>query len=212
MKFQDSSTAGLADLIAQILPATLSADLAAPAAHVVARAEAMGLIRLDDGHIFDHDTLGMALRELATAGVGRHLMAVEDITDNPRGALEVLNQAIVASPYPKTEWASVTDVLGTDLATRMVGISDSSLRRYSSGDRDTPDDVAARLHFLAMVIADLLGSYNRYGVRRWFVRPRRPLGGKPPAEVLTGGKWEPESAAARMVAELAESLTGLGAV
>jgi hypothetical protein len=37
--------------------------------------------------------------------------------------------------------------------------------------------VAERLHWLAMVVADLAGSYNALGIRRWFERPRALLGG-----------------------------------
>jgi len=58
-----------------------------------------------------------------------------------------------------------------------VRVSQSSIHRYRAGQRVTPDQVAARLHFLALVTSDLAGSYSEIGVRRWFQRSRSALGG-----------------------------------
>lgn len=78
---------------------------------------------------------------------------------------------------PDTEWKGVEPVLGADLLAQIVVVSPSSLHRYASGARPTPDYVAARLHHLALIVGDLAGSYNDIGVRRWFGRPRTQLGG-----------------------------------
>jgi S1-C subfamily serine protease len=65
------------------------------------------------------------------------------------------------------EWNSI---LGPDLLGRLLGISPSSVRRYRGAARTTPDDVAGRLHFLSLVVADLSRAYNDIGVRQWFNR------------------------------------------
>ena len=99
------------------------------------------------------------------------------------------------------------DRLGQELVARLVGIAPASLRRYATGKARTPDDVAQRLHFLALVTADLTGSYNDLGVRRWFERPRPQLDMKSPAQLLRG-EWNADSDGARRVRELARSPTG----
>ncbi|MGQ0669492.1 MAG: hypothetical protein ACT4PO_07455 [Actinomycetota bacterium] len=70
--------------------------------------------------------------------------------------------------------------------------------------------MAARLHFLAKVVADLLGAYNEFGVLRWFDRPRAALGGRSPAEVLAGD-WDPDAEGPLGVRSLARSLAGASA-
>lgn len=98
-------------------------------------------------------------------------------------------------------------ILGAELLSALLGISASSLRRYGKGARHTPDAVAVRLHFLALVVADLAGSYNELGVRQWFERRRVQLEGKTPAQLLRG-EWNVESSGATRVRELARALTG----
>ena len=73
---------------------------------------------------------------------------------------------------PASEWPALHRVLGPDLLARLLQISTVSLRRYQSGARKTPDDVAVRLHALALMVGDLAGAYNDAGIRRWFARPR----------------------------------------
>jgi hypothetical protein len=97
-------------------------------------------------------------------------------------------------------------VLGPDLLGRLVGVSPSSIRRYTAGSRLTPDPVAARLHWLALVVADLAGSYTDVGIRRWFDRSRATLAGRSPAEVL-GPAWNPDDPEVEAVRALAEALT-----
>src|SRR5437870_9306326 len=41
-----------------------------------------------------------------------------------------------------------------------TGFSGTTIKRYSAGERSTPVETADRLHWLAMVVADLAGSYN----------------------------------------------------
>jgi hypothetical protein len=115
-----------------------------------------------------------------------------------------------ASPYPPGEWRRARELLDDDQLAGLLGISASSLRRYADGRRPTPDETAARLHSLTRVLSALAGAYNRFGIRRWFDRPRSQLDGRTPGELFraSGGEDDPELA--RVVA-LAESLIGAGA-
>ena len=61
-----------------------------------------------------------------------------------------------------------------------------------------------------LLIADLAGSYNDFGIRRWLNRPRTPLGGRSPAGLL--GEFDPEGPDAAAVATLAANLVGAGSV
>ncbi|MGH9129840.1 MAG: hypothetical protein ACRDY2_13005 [Acidimicrobiales bacterium] len=101
----------------------------------------------------------------------------------------------------------MAEALGDDLLARLVGASPTSVGRYRRSQRPTPDPVAHRLHFLALVVADLAGSYNSRGVRRWFCRPRPQLDGLTPRELLAGG-WDPEDPGPQRVAALAGALVG----
>ena len=113
---------------------------------------------------------------------------------------------LAGPPVPRTEWPALSRSLGLDLLSRLLGISHSSARRYLSGTRTTPKVIAARLHFLALVAGDLAGAYNEIGVRRWFDRKRSALGGKTPAEVLTGD-WSAEDDGPERVRDLAAALS-----
>lgn len=88
--------------------------------------------------------------------------------------------------------------LGDELLAAVLGISPSSLRRYGTGEREAPDDTAARLHWLAMVVSELAAGYNALGMRRWFERPRA---------VLSSG-WQPDDPSARQVRARAAMLSG----
>ncbi len=132
------------------------------------------------------------------AGIGRALA----------GAVAQINDQLEMSPQPAGEWGPVLGTLGEDLLAELVGVSVSSVRRYAAGARATPQYVAERLHFLALLIADLAGSYNDFGIRRWLNRPRTPLGGRSPASLL--GEFDPDGPDAAAVAHLAAGLVGAG--
>ncbi len=120
--------------------------------------------------------------------------------------LEHANEVSRASPVPASEWPVLQRVLGVDLLARLLSISTVSLRRYVTSARRTPDDVAARLHALALMVGDLAGAYNDAGIRRWFARPRTVLGNRAPVAVLTSG-WRPDDPEPRQVRGLAHALT-----
>jgi hypothetical protein len=100
--------------------------------------------------------------------------------------------------------------LGEDMLASLLRISPASVRRYSRKERPTPDDVAARLHFVALLTADLSGAYNEFGIRRWFDRSRQALGDRAPGEVLGAG-FDLESDDAAALRRLAAGLLGAGA-
>ena len=183
--------------------------LASAAIGALTRADAMGLLSrpvtcLDDSAIQRLET-GMV-----EAGIGRNFLAELHrlpCSDAARlsSLLEKINEALDQSPAPAHEWRTLQGVLGVDLLTRLLGISQSSVRRYISASRSTPDAIAARLHLLAFIVGDLAGAYNDIGVRRWFDRPRERLDGRTPAQVL-GYEWSPGDNAPIRVRELARTL------
>jgi hypothetical protein len=92
----------------------------------------------------------------------------------------------------------------------MLEISLASLQRYQNGDRETPDAIAEKAHFLTSVIAALEGTYNEFGVRRWFERPRSVFNSRTARQLLSR-RWTPSDESARRVLAAAESLQELGA-
>ena len=174
------------------------------------RAEYLGLLDPGDGHRPGEPWVwlpavvaGMTERGLPTGGrwqqlyrtaVWLHLTCGDHNGHDARapgslspalfGAVVQINDQLEMSPQPAGEWAPVIGTLGEELLAELVGVSVSSVRRYAGGSRATPQDVAERLHFLSLLIADLAGSYNDFGIRRWLNRPRTLLGGRSPA---TGG-------------------------
>lgn len=153
------------------------------------------------------------LEAAAKAGIGSGMAPIVLLSGEPVrrvAAVDELMDQVEASPYPDGEWPTLMDVLGVDLLQRLVRVGRSSVTRYRSGARTTPDEVAARLHVLALVVADLDGGYNAFGIRRWFLRPRRALGGRAPVALLSGD-WDPEGPDARRVAELAAAVNHISA-
>ena len=178
---------------------------------VLTRAEAMGLLpEKETVERLDMTVFRRLAEGIAQAGIGNGLLADLAASSSPSPqqlsvTLRKLNDALDASPTPACEWAGVNGVLGGEVLASLLGISPSSVRRYLSGSRETPDAIAARLHFLALVIGDLAGAYNDFGVRRWFQRPRKLLGSRSPSQLLDG-TWQPEDPGPQRVRDLAAAL------
>jgi hypothetical protein len=179
------------------------------------RAEAMGLMDPEATPQDDGTALRLLAARVRRAGIASaaadQLSNVE--TPNPAEIaplLETLIAALEASPVPKFEWAGLGRVFAPEDLASLINVSVSSLKRYMSGERDTPDGVAARLHFLALVVGDLAGSYNDIGVRRWFQRKRALLDGRAPVAILKGN-WDPDDEAPMRVRQLATELVSLSA-
>ncbi|RJK95928.1 hypothetical protein [Vallicoccus soli] len=183
------------------------------AVRLVARSAVMGFLPKDsDTRRLDAHLLEQVFRGLAEHGVSTALLATQVKTgaDSWRYNLQRALEQSEHSPMPAGEWPSLLETLGEDLLNLLLGISTSSVRRYASGTRSTPQDVADRLHVLALIVADLSGAYNDYGIRRWFLRPRPQLDGQSPWEALGGG-WDPDGPAAARVRDLAAALAGAAA-
>jgi hypothetical protein len=194
--------------------ASVSPDVRRLTFEAYRRAEAMGLVEpissMDD---FDVSGARKVLRSVKDAGIARSSVLELETAEQSTGQdiaelMRAVIAALEASPAPSSEWRSVARVFDAEHLAPLLGISVSSLRRYQAGTRGTPDDVAARLHFLALVISDLAGAYNDIGIRRWFHRERSPLDGKTPATLLTG-EWSPEDEGPKRVRQLAQALVSL---
>lgn len=178
------------------------------------RAEAMGLAELDATRLEAADVARL-LQRVKDAGIARlpalHFDNVELPTVAEAGALlQLVIDALEASPAPRYEWPAVSRIIDAEQLAALLNVSVSSLKRYASGERETPDEVAARLHHVALIVGDLAGAYNEVGVRRWFERKRTALNGRAPAALLAGD-WNPDDASPLKVRELARSLVSLGA-
>jgi hypothetical protein len=183
------------------------------AVRLVTRGAVMGFLPTDtDTRRLDLPLINRVLSGLAAHGVGVALAASPQVAVG--SALEdALQRALDQSehsPMPSGEWPSLLATLGEDLLAGLLDVSASSIRRYAAGTRATPQEVADRLHVLALIVADLAGGYNEYGIRRWFTRPRPQLDGTSPLQFL-GSDWNPDGEAAARVRDLAAALVGAGA-
>jgi hypothetical protein len=189
-------------------------EVAQEAVEAIVLAEAMGLLEGETVERLDLPTVRRVARAANEAGIGMvPTAALAGRRLGPgqlRSALRGLREALEDSPTPAKEWDALARLFGVEDLARLVSVSPASLRRYASGSRPTPDEVAARLHFLARVVADLKGAYNEIGVRRWFERKRTRLRGRSPAQVLKG-EWDPDSPKGSKVLELARSLASSAA-
>lgn len=189
--------------------ADAEAQVAFLGVRLVSLAETLELVpRATNGGV-ERDQVSEAMETFAKLGVGRRSavlgrgLTAGRLAEVLSGALE----AIEESPLPAYEWHPLTKLLGEEPLAKLVGTSVSSVRRYGTGERPTPDDVAARLHTIALIAADLAGSYNDFGVRRWFQRSRSVLGQASPSEVLAGA-WSPDDDHVQEVRALAQALVG----
>jgi hypothetical protein len=178
------------------------------------RAEAMGLVEPGATRLESADVARLVSR-IRDAGIARGPALRFDNVEAPsveesESLLRLVIAALEASPVATLEWPSVSRVLELEALAALLNISATSLRRYLSGERETPDDVAARLHHVALIVGDLAGAYNDVGIRRWFERKRSALGGRTPAALLTGD-WSPEEPGPMKVRDLASSLVALSA-
>ena len=185
--------------------------LAPAAALALIRADAMGLLTRDVTRL-DAAAMCEVLDGMRSAGIGKATVAgpcrfsdaePEEIAD----LLSRINETLRKSPAPAHESKALRKVLGIDLLARLTGMSESAVRFYPGARRERRDDpVVERLHFLALLVSELAGSYTAAGVRRWFDRPRKALTGETPAQTL-GREWRPGDEGPIRVRELAISLS-----
>jgi hypothetical protein len=185
-------------------------ETAEAAVDVLKAMEAMGLLA-DDVDELTLDVVRSVATRAAEAGVGESAAASLRSTasrspDRAAAALRELQRALEGSPLPTFEWPAMIELFGVERLAELVGVSIASLRRYAADQRPTPDVVAARLHLIARIVAELRGAYSEVGVRRWFERTRSHLAGRSPDSLLSG-EWEPDGDDAERVLALARSLT-----
>jgi hypothetical protein len=176
------------------------------------RADAMGLLE-EPIEELSPDVVRRVARKLSKRGLASDVAARLTADPSRDEFVRYLDAALLAldeSPVPVEELAKLKSILGHELLAGMLEISAASLQRYQNGDRDAPDAIAERAHFLTSVIAALEGTYNEFGVRRWFERPRSVFNGRTARQLLTR-RWSPGDDAARRVLGAAESLQELGA-
>lgn len=200
--------------IAAILPPFEKEDLYARATRLLRRADAMGLVD-DPIRELSPEVLRKLARKLSQLGLASdaaaRLMAAKSASASEFSRyLDAALAALDESPVPEAELTKLHSILGPELLVEMLEISAASLQRYQSGDRQVPDIVAERAHFLTSVISALEGTYNEFGVRRWFERPRSVFNGRT-ARQLLGQGWTPSNESARRVLGAAEALQDLGA-
>lgn len=194
----------------------LPADVRLRARVVLGRAAAMGLVEpaaVPDTDADDEQLWG-ALQSVAAkaqeSGIGFLAGSYVRSTsigpaldpDLVRIVVDQLAESLEGSPIPRREIPELVRVLGWPLLLRLTGGAEVSLRRYAKDTRAAPDELASRIHWLALMVADLRGGYNDFGVRRWLERPRKQLGGRRPLDILAGD-WAPQAADVQSVRDLA---------
>jgi hypothetical protein len=175
----------------------------------------MGLVEPNHSLSADIQAIRHIAKRVGRAGIATATAAalnnVEPPTaDEVAALLETMITALEVSPAPKFEWTGLGRVLDPETLASLLNVSLSSLKRYQSGERTTPDAIAARLHHLALVVGDLAGSYNDIGIRRWFHRKRTLLDGRSPADLLRG-EWDPDQPGPARVRDLARELVTMSA-
>lgn len=201
--------------IASVAPPLDRSPIRDSAAALVRRAAAVGLLGDRDSiRSLDLELLRSIAHEAAAEGVGQ-TAALALLGDDPRfeqlaGAIRQLDEALSESPLPARELGELLRIFDLGDLADLVGSSAVSLRRYASRARTMPDQLAARVHWLALVVSDLAGAYNEFGIRRWFERPRAQLEAQAPKDLLRG-EWDPQSRPVEEVRRLAAALVGAGA-
>lgn len=181
------------------------------------RGEAMGF-KVDRREPVSEQHFELFIEELGKEGIANtYVTFLSDVmagretdSSSAREAFQRIYDILEHNPAPKREWQSLLGFFGAEQLARLLGVSETSVHRYSRGERQAPPEVISRLHWLAIVIGHLSGSYNEFGVRRWFQRPRAQLDGKSPQQVLLAeGDWSPDGEAAALVEELAKGSLGM---
>lgn len=149
-------------------------------------AELMGLFERPPGTRVDRALVGAAIASAAHEGLAEQVAARTDAAEPGERTILAFLDALRSSPRPASEIASLAAVFGHPRLGQLLAVSEPSLRRYAAGTRVVPDPVAERIHFLVQLVAVLRGSFNEFGIRRWFERPHPALHGQAPAVLLRG--------------------------
>jgi hypothetical protein len=194
----------------QQIPEAMSEQETYDSVRIIGLADVIGLVVEEEQPDTPRlpDAAAAAMLAFSEAGVAR--VEARMATSSPHQRELKVSRAWAAiehSPLPEHEWKPIAAILGDDFLASLLGISVSSVHRYARGDRSTPDDVAQRLHFIALIVSQLAGSYNHFGIRRWFQRKRKALNGSSPADLLLA-PWFPDDNGPVAVRDLASTLIG----
>lgn len=184
-------------------------ELAWRALDITRQAEAMGLMIDVVAPAASPERFRAALHNLADRGIGADAVALVERGRVRPATLDRVLEALEDSPIPDLELRQLQRLFGWEELAAMLHASVGSLRRYAASQREAPDDVASRAHWLASVVGDLRGAYNDAGVRRWFGRPRAVLDDRRPLDILATA-WSPDDPDVKRVRELAAWLSGPG--
>ena len=147
-------------------------------------AELMGVFARPPGSRIDRALVGSAIAAAARAGLAEQVAARSDAAEPGERTIFAFLDALRNSPQPASEIANLASIFGYARLEQLLATSEPSLRRYAAETRTVPDAVTERVHFLAQLVAVLRGSFNEFGIRRWFERPHPALGGRAPASLL----------------------------
>jgi len=165
-------------------------------------AQMMGVFDRPRGARIDRALIGTAIEAAAQAGLAEQVAARDDAAEPGERTILAFLEALRNSPRPAGEIPTLAAIFGYASLGQLVGTSEPSLRRYAAEDRTTPDAIAQRIHFLAELVAILRGSFNEFGIRRWFERSHPALDRRAPATLLRG-EFDPSDTAARATLEAA---------
>jgi hypothetical protein len=190
----------------QKLPKSLSKSLPTLLPELITLQNRSSLVMADTANLTD------ILQRLRDEGIG--LLSVDTLmallkqgTVDDKKVLEQLkrlNHNLEESiSDPDKGWRVAEGYFPDALLSDLLGIAPITLKRYKEGERETPNEVAARLHWLLITALDLSKSYNPRGVQNWFNRPRTKLKGKAPVQFLKGGKWHSDDKHIQTIRDLA---------
>lgn len=190
----------------QKLPKSLSKSLPTLLPELITLQNRSSLVMADTANLTD------ILRRLRDEGIGSlsvdTLMALmrQGTVDDKQvlEQLKRLNHNLEESiSDPDKGWRVAETYFPDSLLCELLGIAPITLKRYKEGERETPNEVAARLHWLLITALDLSKSYNPRGVQNWFHRPRSRLKHKAPVQFLKGGKWHSDDKNIQTIRDLA---------
>jgi uncharacterized protein (DUF2384 family) len=178
-------------------PRVIELDAARAGVLATRLAELMGVFERPAGSRIDRALVGAVIESAAAAGLAEQVAARADARGPGAETILAFLGALLESPRPAAEIARLAPIFGYPVLGRLVGASVPSLRRYAAEDRRTPDAIAQRVHLVAQLVATLRGSFNEFGIRRWFERPHPALAGRAPGDILARGldPADPDAAA-----------------
>lgn len=108
------------------------------------------------------------------------------------------------TPTATDKFNKLSNIFGQGRLVRLMHTRSHLLQGFLAGEQPLGSRYAARLDFLYEVVHDLEGSYNAFGINRWFERPRVQLGRHAPNDLLLNQAWRVEHRDVRRIRKLAK--------